>query len=575
MSITSDLGAKIRTSLFGGEGKPSFPDLYDYNDIYEQGKPNKNFSKSLGYGFRVVNEDGLRFRGWDSFILQINPQTLQQDEEFSIQFFPTPKGITVEHQGSIMKDIVISGTTGIHPKRNVSGINKNGNIILGTGDSGYKQFHDLRNYIRAYAEQKKNPNNARLRLAFYNFKDNEFYFVEPLKFSLKRDKSRPMLYEYNIVMKSIGRIEDGAVVDTNAWSKFVGDLNDFADSVANIINVARGILLGLIDLLTSIDRDIRAKVLNPLNTLSLAIDDFRNGKTAFINLPRKFIKDLKAAIRDISDKLANRSGADTTGYNSFAGKPNIFTPDVPRESTREEREAIAEFNHLEIALELIAFNGQFFAEPGGTSNSVVQIKEGETVQDIAARMLGDASLFTEIIKINNLKYPYIAKNRADGVLSYDDKIMIPTESTVDTSIKNVVRNIEYQITKNMTEAEKNFGTDIKLGTNQDIAITNTGDFDLVAGAPCVVQSLGVRLGVERGGYKLHTRFGLSMSIGEKSVFDVALLKSEVESQLRQDERIDKKIETSITIKGNQIIIDLFIKLKNTGQQAPLQLVAES
>ena len=234
-----------------------FPEGVDYNDIYVNGSaPNKNFSENLGYGFSVRNSDNTKATGWGKFILQINPQQLQQDEEFSIQFFPTPSGITVEQQGSIMKKIVISGTTGIHPKKGAGGVDKNGELILASGNSGFKEFHDLRNYIRAYQEAKRKPENKDLRLVFLNYKDSEYLVCECTNFQMRRQSNRPHLYDYTIHLNATGRVKD-VERDTSTLDDILGTIDNISDTVLNSIRVSRGVISGSVDLLRRVDRGIR------------------------------------------------------------------------------------------------------------------------------------------------------------------------------------------------------------------------------------------------------------------------------------------------------------------------------
>lgn len=593
-------------SIFGfGPSAPSYLyDVEDKNDIYSNSTPNRNFAKSLGYSFAVINSSGKVATGWREFNLQINPQTLEQDEEFSIQFFPTPKGIVVEHQGSIMKDITISGVTGVHPRRSVGGVMKTtGDLIAGKGDSGYKQFHDLRNYIRAYVEKKKNPDNRELRLGFYNFKDEEYFIVEPTRFSLKRDKSRPLMYEYTIGLRAIGRTSD--ITESSSLDNFLGTIDSIFETVGDVIAVARGVINESVEMLTAIDREVRSKVLDPLQQVELAIQDFRNGKTKVLNLPRRFIKDLKDQIRDIGDKLANKSGIDTSSYNTFFNKSSAFTPTTTKTPTYEERHVLNEFENANRALDLLAFDSSHFNETTddtidsineiyesagitGTNNAngtnapitkagttkSVSILAGETLQDIAARLLGDASLFREIAIINQLKAPYISEEGGDGVLKYTDTILIPENAVEAASVKDIHRNIEYSITKNLSEVEKSYGVDLKLNTNKDIAITNTNDYDLIAGTPNVIQSVGIRLGVEKGSYKLHTEIGIDVGIGEKNNFEALTLKEDIQAQLLLDPRLEPGSRVFVERESNTIKVEIYAKMRRLGQGVPLQLVSQ-
>lgn len=608
---TSVLGFNMFSESLG------FPHGSDYNDIYSGGmfsSPNEAYSKTFTYGFEVRGYKSYygytSLDGYKRFVLQINPQQLTQDEEFSIQFFPTPTGITIEHQGSIMKDIVISGTTGIHPRRGAGGVDVKGDIIFGSGDSGYKQFHDLRNYIRSYVEMKKKPQQKDAKLIFFNFKDQEFFVVEPTKFSLKRSENRPMLYDYTIALKVVGRVTDFEE-DTNLFDKILGAVNWVADRVFNAVVVIRGILNGSIDLLTSVDREVRKKVLGPLLEVQRALDDYRNGRTKVLNLRRKFIKDLKQELRSLSDNLASKAGVDTSEYDEYLDKQSSTGQsggEGRQEPTYEEQKVLNACKNAEQTLALIYSDDRMFKTTTNdtideieqaysntnmisrsTSSTSVQILEGDTLQDIAARELGDGGKFDSLIVVNNLKYPYIASDdeltqirieqglppdaKVDGVLSYKDKILIPISLNTDESVGNVRSNIEYEITRKLSPEEKKLGVDIRINKNNDIAITNSNDYDLIAGSSNIIQRLGVRLGVDKGSYKLHASFGVDLGIGEPNLFNTTLVKTEIQAQLAQEPALEPGTQVVVKGEGNKYVVTIYAKFKRTGQSIPLQLAS--
>src|SRR5690606_2449275 len=130
--------------------------------------------------------------------LPINPQEITQTENFAVKIKPTLGGTTVNHSGNRYKDLIISGTTGVHPYRGMTGVNrKTGRAIFQPDSlkyrSGYEVFLHFRNWIKAYHQRKASSPNQ-FRMIFKNFKDWEFLIVEPVKFTMKRDSSKPLLY---------------------------------------------------------------------------------------------------------------------------------------------------------------------------------------------------------------------------------------------------------------------------------------------------------------------------------------------------------------------------------------------
>ena len=110
-----------------------------------------------------------------------------------------------------------------------------------------------------------------------------------------------------------------------------------------------------------------------------------------------------------------------------------------------------------------------------------------------------------------------------------------------------------------------------MNKEKDIAITNTNDMDLVAGINCVIQSIGVRLGVEKGSYKVHTQFGVNLNIGEKNTSAAVLIRDAIQEQLVQDSRLSPNTEVFVKIQGSIIFVTIYAKLKTLGQTVPLQL----
>lgn len=143
--------------------------------------------------------------------LPITPQEINQTEDFAVAIRPTQGGTVVNHSGNKYKTLQISGTTGVHPYRGVLGVNPATGVANGQTDdlkfrSGYEVFQHFRAWIKGYHESKKFPLKQNLRMIFRNYKDWEFLYVEPLKFSMKRSASKPLMYEYTIQFKVLSHV---------------------------------------------------------------------------------------------------------------------------------------------------------------------------------------------------------------------------------------------------------------------------------------------------------------------------------------------------------------------------------
>lgn len=271
----------------------------------------ENWIKKFPYSFRMIDSDAAKFwlekdgftrdqgawiqaKDFGSFRLQLAPEELSQDEIFAINVTATQSGTVSEHNGIVFRDLTISGTTGVHPRRGTGGANNKGKVVFGSPSlrSGYDEFHELRNYFRAYAESKR-QGNAKMQLLFDNQKDNELLIVEPQKFSLKRSASKATLYNYSITFKVIGnyKIEDSKAMD------LFDTIDSVMDQVQDLIFQARGIILKSLDILRGIETAIDQLILGPLRQLDLAL-------TELINAPKQ--------LSHMSDNLINKFSQSAT-----------------------------------------------------------------------------------------------------------------------------------------------------------------------------------------------------------------------------------------------------------------------
>jgi phage baseplate assembly protein W len=174
---------------------------------------------------------------------------------------------------------------------------------------------------------------------------------------------------------------------------------------------------------------------------------------------------------------------------------------------------------------------------------------GDTLQSIAQKILGDASLWIDIAQANNLVYPFISSTTSDGVVTTGDIIQIPTTSVVtgDAQIPDL-------------------GTDLKLGTDKfnltsisggDLSVVD-GDYELLSGANCVVQDTAHRLMTDVGSNPYYPDYGsrIPQLIGSKkdSTWQIKI-SLEIERALRCDPRITDVHDISLYQEGTATFVD--------------------
>jgi hypothetical protein len=242
--------------------------------------------------------------------LNIPPSAISITSPFAISVTATNRGILEEHNGLVFKTIVISGNTGIYPTgdkldnpydgrrtklkgapKNTfmtdffpeaasavqslqssfgalrklvnpsSGLQPGAPYELKTEDhrmnSGYGVFWRLHNFLVGYAEAKKKTEYKGARLVFGCPKDNIEYICTPIQFEMKRDATRPMIYNYMIVLKAwdTRKPSEGQAIELDIPSpRNPGTIK----KLANVLTAARNTVQSSRNLILAVNSDAQS-----------------------------------------------------------------------------------------------------------------------------------------------------------------------------------------------------------------------------------------------------------------------------------------------------------------------------
>lgn len=335
--------------IFGGAGSTNVPKTQRVSDYFkpEFGGANKFDSKNwlgntkavtskaqkLRYGFAIVNASDINkgkliFSESDPFVyyLDIAPQQITQKENFATNISATRKGIIVESEGIVFKDITLRGTTGVFPGERGSyagpqanlkditappsepagvsddGLSKKSNVKV---VSGYQEFMMLRQFFLKYAHDKVSVNGD-LFMIFINEKDNQALIVEPLDFTMDRNSKRPLEYSYTIVMKGIGSFN-------SLFTQLSAD--DATDIFQKIGNVAANLSAGVQQVRAAINvtsnslqktfQAIDQTVNGPLRQIQFALQDLSEGISNTLSLPAILARNFTSTIAGIRENSSN------------------------------------------------------------------------------------------------------------------------------------------------------------------------------------------------------------------------------------------------------------------------------
>jgi nucleoid-associated protein YgaU len=302
------------------------------------GNTNRQGGKKLRYGFRVVelnvlangklaigsaNSNSLNLS--KEYYLDIPPQAITQKENFATNIQATRRGVIVETEGVVFKDIVIQGTTGVYPgKRDsygqdranfsdltkkperASGVSKKDGISdAGEVISGYAEFLALRAFFINYSEEKVNKRGS-IFLVFINEKDQQALLVEPLEFVMERNSKAPLQYQYRIVLKCIGSLDAafnqlGETGDKNPPDLTLEDILNVAANASAAIQQFRAAVGSTNQLVQSISQEIDKTFINPLRLLGAALKDVAEGRKNILTSSAALRRNLNESLLSIEE----------------------------------------------------------------------------------------------------------------------------------------------------------------------------------------------------------------------------------------------------------------------------------
>lgn len=171
-------------------------------------------------------------------------------------------------------------------------------------------------------------------------------------------------------------------------------------------------------------------------------------------------------------------------------------------------------------------------------------ERGDTLQVLAARELGDASRWPELISYNKLVPPFITDDpelAGPGVVLTGRQILVPAPSPVVTTT---------------TDPDAVFEKDIRLSSDGQILVEG-GDFAVVSGAANLVQSVKNRVQTERGELIYHPEYGSNVRrmIGVVNGPTAGLLASQyAKSAVQSDPRINRVTNASASVDGDVVSV---------------------
>lgn len=553
------------------------------------------------------------------YFFRVPPKLHEFQEPFATTIQGTQDGGKyVESYGSIIKSLRLQGTTGLRPNKSSSfvvpvlgvseaqlgtlignGLNDSVRSIPADEKTGYDDIIFLRNIFRRYSDLKASDALAsRVVMLWRNLKDADYWVVEPEDFRLTQNSSSPLTYEYSISLKTLARfdfsysIPEDPLEQARARQRVLARLQEYGQNLLNIFMTVSNQINRLQGFASFLSNTVLAPILNVVNGLTAvktsAFGVVRGLRTQAIVLQENLdeaIAQLVAAdtfevqdsvirsfrrcqiicARILSEPVASEST--TADVNLLIGR-YAAAYDMPGTLTTPRRAPDASPSYI-----------GYETLPSTLGSDTVG--PGESIRDVAARLLGDPSRWRILVTLNRLRAPFIAATGSAGVLAPGDRILFPRagsagsgSATVGT--QNPTNNQYIGPDDPIVQA---YGRDLMLRSTfiggaelTDLSLNQGGDIASIQGIPNVEQALKLKFMTERGELAAHPKYGAKYPVGKKATpSSFNELRINTLNTLTSDNRIENVKDLRFIAVGDKLAAKVDIELVNARSILPVTL----
>jgi hypothetical protein len=490
--------------------------------------------------------------------------------------------------------------------------------------SGHMHFWRLANRcFDGYSALKKNPATAsRTTMEFHSLKDDLHLLVVPLEFNLSRSGARERVtYRYSIRLAVVGAAKDiqsgevgaGSGISPSPDRKLLDRQKNTVAKIRSAIQDGKA----HIDNLRAAQDEIRRKVVSTAGILDDAARVFDSaqsvldGTRRFLDFPKVFASSLNGLIDSAADFINPDDGEGWRGVgaaylgladnidrllsasldlwtDSLLGKTNDYEKrtigyqqgqDTVRDGLVRQvaDDAVTGQTQMTVAK---GFGGSvqpgdvrrgqndpIEAEPRFQPNRYkgyrqVVVGQGDTIQSLAAKHIGNPNEWAVIAVVNALRAPYVTGGvRLPNTLAPGDSIMIPIPealSNPDTFTTGNPATGGNQIDALLgTDFERHQNANGQFGWAIDTAGGST-DVRKIKGVANLSQGLDGRLRTNQGENILYPQVGMPRQVGTRSLEDATETINTrylIRRQFLADARVERLVSLQFIPENDQVKIE--------------------
>lgn len=559
------------------------------------------------------------------FILPINPDRFDYDLPYAMELTPQQEGgVSSEEAGFVLGEINISGTTGFKLRRQqtLTFANDGGKFTggLGVGGGAYDEVSGQMSFwilaqrcFEGYSELQKDPKlGPKTRMEFHVMKDHLHLQVKPRRFKILRTAAKERVsYRYEISLAVIGAAESISFESPDERSLF-DKIGDTINEIRESIQSAAATIDDLTAAMGELSRYVKgiASLVDDMRSIVNAATNFVSGAKSFFDIPAKFMgqtldliestqelfeeidtipSDVYHSLQSVHDEFCRmKVAARDHFYESWDEISNDYENQTESAygtnvSDRVQNDIDEKASDGSSSQGLMTIDKAFggAVKPGDQkrqSLATIQrrlsnknytgftervVGQGDTIQSLAAKHLGNARDWIDLVIANRLVAPYVTNGvKIPNTVTVGDKIIVPI--TQSSKPPNVFTTGDSEAGE--SQAESFLGTDYELtkdgdrwGWEIDVAHGSV-DAKMVSGIDCLGQGLASRLRTTKNENILYPDVGIPRITGKTLVGDDTIeTRFWVRNQLLSDPRIEKITNFSFEIINDALIMKVTVQ----------------
>ncbi len=435
------------------------------------------------------------------FVVLTLPQQLQLREPFATAVTVMQDGgKVVESRGQVLRVGTISGTTGFLPPGSAVQLQStSGRLVPNVTDldgqlgavSGYLAYQRLRYLFSLYGDRRR-QGDLSVALYFFDYKNDDFWRIEPQSFDPSRSNRRPMSYDYNISFQCLERADpvvgqaqdqgNGSIAGIPSFVGRVGTGNvggvlakvaggasaASKSSILSAVSRFGDMLTSGLDFLKFCDAVVQRAFQATLNKLDAVVGFFANAHDTFFTLlelvpilmaqlsssltglfntidafaPDNIAQELNAWALEVT-RLADRMSVQVNVLVASQPQRDVRDTNQRFSQGRMRRGATTDLMHepgsgSPDASPFIGTSGLSLitdvdALANTTQNVSIVINNGEDIYTLARRIFGKIERFIDIVLLNKLEFPFIVADvgsKPANTLAWGERVLVPPTKAI-------------------------------------------------------------------------------------------------------------------------------------------------